>query len=306
MLVECPQCGEPREVQRKPKHGIVCRKCTDKNRKKQPKKEWFRVCETCGDVKKVKTERESKNVKCRLCYDKQNLKERTRVCIDCGDVKVCATKRDAKALRCMSCASKVDMATRPKKPKVQYVRYCVDCGDIETYRYRNKAKKCDACSRKRQELPQGYYDMNEMRYVVKVPPIRHFRICPECEKAVQVKTKAQSGIVRCRDCYVKSVKKEKREKPKKVKTPATKKKVVTKAKPAVKKPKKKKNYKPVGTDGAKRNKVTVKFQTVDLDTFEEIDGSKRKRKEKEIPQTPRGRELQMQEEWLKKNKVKEC
>jgi len=182
-----------------------------------------------------------------------------RICADCGNSKE-ITYKPKKDTKCMSCACRGQ--THKKKSKEDLVRYtyvCSECGDTRVLKAKRKTTLCGACnSRLRGEANGKIKDK---------PIFRFFRVCPLCpedDNTVRVKTAKNGGVKPC--------KKHSR--------------------------KPKKTYQKIGVDGAKRNKVTVKFQ-VDETTME---APIKRRKPKALPKQQITDE-EMMAKFLETNKV---
>ena len=188
----------------------------------------------------------------------------------CGDEK--SYTFPTKATRCWSCSNK----TRKEESVTGCTRVCIDCKKtslLKTPSAVAKAPRCMSCSSKHRAKTTPMPTKGVRKHVE--GEVRHFRLCPDCGGCIQVGQKTYAGYKLCRPCLNKS----KREK--------------TKANPK----KYKSRYVPVGTDGAKRNKVTVKFQIVDPETME---APVKKRKKDEYPQSTPEQEAEMIATFLKK------
>jgi len=204
MITICPKCGDPREVKRKPKDGVVCKNCKTIPKRSEP---LYRVCKVCGDKKQVKSKKEASKTLCRKCYLNQKVQERTRICIDCGDVKVLATSSDAQALRCKKCSSKHIAKLRKGKatsvPKVIYYYFCTDCADIKISKARVRRTRCGKCSRKAKRLHATrlpYFDFKTMKIVNVPDPEAFIRTCQYCGDKKVMKQKSQAGLKACKAC----------------------------------------------------------------------------------------------------------
>lgn len=242
--VVCKQCGETRTLARVRKYAD-CKDCSIKL-KKENAKTYFRVCDMCGDKKQYHYP--PSTTRCLSCANKTRKEESDykckRVCIDCDKVDYLKTPHAvAKSTRCMSCASKHRIKTTPMPKRVA------------------KEKEND----------------------VGVPPIRHFRVCPECGDCKQVALSG-AGIKLCRKCSNIEVVKTRKPKAKKVAT----------------KKKRKKTYTPIGVDGQQKvniRKPKVKFQVVDMDTME---APVKKREKEEYPKSTPEQDAEMIAQFLKR------
>ena len=206
ITVICTHCNTPRDVKKRPRNkDNRCRSCSSKEQVQVYKLAKFRVCKTCGDKKRVNTAKEALGTICRECLNKEN-NGFSRVCVDCGDVKQVDNERDSKALRCKTCSAKEvarnRIGTTSKVPKKLYWYFCGACPIVQVKRTKQGGRFCITCNRKqprrKNRLPEIYFDMKEMKMIV---PIRHIRICPHCPpdsntKDVQVARLA--GIRPCR------------------------------------------------------------------------------------------------------------
>ncbi len=205
MIVVCKGCNTPREVTKQPVNpNCTCRRCSSLG---QTFHKWatpkFRVCERCGNSKKVDTDREVKGKLCRTCYDAEHC-DYKRTCVDCGDVKVVGNARDAEAIRCKTCSAKEvarkRIGTVSKVPKIRYWYFCATCDNIREKTTKEGGAFCGTCNRKqprkKNRLPI-YFDMEKMVTV----KLRHIRICPHCpedDNTKEVQTAKLAGIKCCR------------------------------------------------------------------------------------------------------------
>ena len=206
-----------------------------------------------------------------------------RVCSSCGDVSTITYKPKA-GVKCKSCSGKENVVhahtnnKKEEKDLVRYSRTCIDCNETHFLKCQPRSDLCGDCSRKR----TGLANKGKPR---KIKPkidkngleVRFFRVCPDCPPEVatiQVSSKKHSGIKPCK----KHMAKYRRPRGKKA-NPIAKSNIVG------------------GYDG--RQKVKVKFQVVDLETFEE---PKRLYKKKEIDIGTPEDNARMVEEYLAKSK----
>ena len=211
-----------------------------------------------------------KSLKCPHCCNLNAISvpaEHFRICYCCFRIDKVSTKGKARAEFCRSCSSRI----RNKKAIKDLVRYrynCEGCGKERVLKAKSDAKLCKTCSFEASKKGKKYS-----------------RTCKSCNATETVRTLPASKNPLCTKCQ-----KDKRNAERYRGTGTGK-----KAKKA------KKVYTQIGTDGAKRNKVTVKFQVVDLDTME---APVKKREPKEFPQLDEAVSLQMQNDWLKNNSAK--
>ena len=181
--------------------------------------------------------------------------------------KHCSRLRMAKELKKIN--------TKKQEDKVRYWHFCPHCPSVRLLTKRLNSQLCGKCTRIMCKKPKSisWFDFETMQMVNELnerEKMRYFRICSGCDDVKQVhRSNARVGL--CRECSRKS------------KTGM--------------KYKVKKKYQPVGTDGAKRNKVTVKFQVVDLETME---APKREYNKKEIPQSTPEADKAMIEDYLRR------
>jgi len=205
------------------------------------------MCNGCGIARELSRDR---GAKCKSCQQKSRRGANwtpegyKQTCVDCGDIRL--TKNDTKADRCKECSNAKNMYETSQKNRVEeyktYTHVCSECGKIrQSPAKKRKTTLCGDCSRK--STGKSNRGKDKMRY---------FRICPTCPEdsnTSQVTAKINSGMKQCKKCLNKDKREATIANPKKYSS-------------------KHKKYTKVGTDGAKRNKVTVKFQVVDLETME--------------------------------------
>jgi len=191
-------------------------------------------------------------------------KEHFRICYCCFKVDKVSTKEKGRAVYCRSCSSRI-RNTKAIKDLVRYKYSCDGCGKERVLKTPSTAKLCRTCA---------FEDSKNKT--------KHKRTCETCGTTEEVRTLPASKNPLCTKCQ-----KDKRN-AERYRGNGTGKKA-------------KKIYTQVGTDGAKRNKVTVKFQVVDEKTME---APVKKREKKEFPQLDEAVSLQMQSDWLKNNNVK--
>ena len=205
MTVICTHCKTPRKVARQPVHkDNRCRSCASSEQVHTYNISKFRICGVCGDKKKVKTDKEALGKICKSCRTKEASGFK-RTCIDCGDTKEVDNKRDARAERCKTCSAKEvaknRIGTKSKVPKKVYWYFCGNCPTVQVKRTQQGGRFCQTCNRKqprrKNRLPEIYYDLTEMKMIV---PIRHVRICPHCPSNSNTKfvqTAKLGGIKPC-------------------------------------------------------------------------------------------------------------
>ncbi len=205
MTVTCTHCNVQREVTKEPRHkDNRCRRCASKEQVQIYQLAKFRICEVCGDKKKVKSDNEAKGKICKSCRTKQSSGFK-RICVDCGDTKEVDNERDSRAERCKPCSAKHvakgRIGTVSKVPKKVYWYFCGSCNMVQVKRTKQGGRFCITCNRKqprrKNRLPEIYFDMETMKMKI---PMRHVRICPHCPsdnntKVVQVARLA--GIKPC-------------------------------------------------------------------------------------------------------------
>lgn len=220
------------------------------------------ICEQCHSPREVVR---VSSTFCRVCSDFNKRKNYIRTCEDCGDVKEVKSQGEADCKKCSDCNNEakrekwVQRDFKPNLNKIVYWYFCPTCPDIRKTRTKRKTPYCKECTKEKSK---------EIK-----PVVRFFRVCPTCPPeiaTVQVSSKYSAGIKPCISCAAKARSHESRLK----KTP--------------KKPRKKAatKYVPIGTDGAKENKVRL---------------STPKKETKKLTQAD---EKNMVEEFLKNNKVK--
>ena len=190
-----------------------------------------------------------------------------RICYGCFKIMRVSCLSKSRAVLCRSCCSK-KINTKELKDLIRYKYVCKGCGTERVLKAKSTAKLCSKCC----------FEVSKRKRNKK-----YSRTCETCNAIEEVRTLSASKNPTCNKCQKKKrnleryrgtgIKKEK---------------------------KSKKGYTQIGTDGAKRNKVTVKFQIVDENTME---APIKKRKDKEFPQIDRSIELKMQSDWLKNNSV---
>ena len=193
-------------------------------------------------------------------------REHIRICYCCFRVDKVSTAIKARAKFCRSCSSRIRM-TKDVKDLVRYRSNCETCGKERVLKAPATSKVCKMCSFEASKKKREYS-----------------RTCNTCGKTETVRTIKASNNPICHECQ-----KNKRNAAR-YRGDGTGKKA-------------KKTYTPVGTDGAKRNKVTVKFQIVDEKTME---APVKKRDKKELPQLDEDVSKRMQQEWINNpnNKIK--
>jgi len=213
-------------------------------------------CPKCGKAKfyKYRVTKANREALCKECArEKRRVNpvgqrtKYTRICKTCGDKSIVGYRPTGDE-ECYKC-SRPEAGRRANEARYKnyvpkrYYYFCPNCSTVNVNTAKRKTPYCGNCIRRVCRLKYVepiHYSFTEEKMIV---PIRHFRICPDCGDTKEMKGTAGSGIKRCRACYDKARAKAKEERAK------------AKAKPR----KKKKVYTPVGTDGAKRNKVTVKL-----------------------------------------------
>lgn len=214
-----------------------------------------------------------------------------KVCKECNIEKpksefwTMKANRDGLYTRCKECLQKIRRGYGHKKP---YTRVCVKCGDVKQVSYKTTGKeKCSECVK--EEYRQNAYKQSQKNRKPKKERKKYLYFCPACPAVNESRNRHKTAF--CFQCSRKYSKKKKakiefsfvtmqmmrieelnikREKKKKVKA------------------KKKKVYTQIGTDGAKENKVTVRF-------------------DKEKPsKAKRESEEEMIQKFLQKNKVTVC
>jgi len=202
MIAICPKCNKGREVKRRPEPGVVCRRCKNQN-PPRGRTEYERVCQTCGDVKKTFSKKESKNTRCKACYLKQIASPKERICIDCGDRKEVKSLRDSEVKRCRSCnrrwLAKKNRRVKPEHLLIRHLYFCVDCADIAVKASRIRRVRCSKCAKKqpKKQPAQAYFDMETMTMIA---PTRYFRICPYCPEEEASKQVQQASLAGIRPC----------------------------------------------------------------------------------------------------------
>jgi len=191
-------------------------------------------------------------------------REHFRVCYCCFRVDKVSCLSKSRAKYCRSCSSRI-RNTKDIKDLKRYRYNCEKCKKERVLKAPSTAKLCSTCAFEDSKNKSSYK-----------------RTCVTCKTTETVRTYPASKNPLCTKCQ-----KDKRNAAR-YRGNGTGKKV-------------KKTYTPVGTDGAKRNKVTVKFQVVDVNTME---APVKKRDKKELPQLDRATELSMQHDWLRNNSVK--
>lgn len=207
-----------------------------------------------------------KSLICPHCIKPNNIDERKefiRICYSCFTVNKVSCLSKARAKYCRSCSSRI-RNTKDVKDLVRYRYTCETCGKERVLKAKSDAKNCKACAFESTK--------NKNKYE---------RTCSICQTVETVRTLKSSKKQLCNKCQ-------------KTKRNAARYRGTGENKV-------KKVYSQVGTDGAKRNKVTVKLQIVDEKTMK---APVKKREPKEFPQLDRATELAMQDDWLKNNSVK--
>ncbi len=193
--------------------------------------------------------------------------EHFRICYSCFKVDKVSTKDKARATYCRSCSSRI-RNTKDLKDLVRYKYTCEGCGEQRVLKAPTNAVLCKLCSSKlKNNAGKTFKRVCEgcgISEDVRVHPSTRKDLCVKCQK---IKT----NLARYRGAGTKKDKKYK------------------------------KVYQQVGVDGAKRNKVTVKFQIVDENTMA---APVKKRKQKEFPLLNEDVSMKMQNEWIKNNKIK--
>jgi len=208
----------------------------------------------------------------RITRDGRRITLYNRVCT-CGDstwvtykpkegaiCRVCRGKNQAEEMRGKN--------TKGKEDLVRYDNFCPDCFRSWVTIAKRQTPYCGDCNR----IRIGKANKKTKFFKDGTPKPRHFRICPDCPEesnTVEVASKENSGVKHCRHHRVI------------VKT----------------KDKKPKDYKPIGTDGAKRNKVTVQFQVIDPETMEP---PKPKKKKVEYPVSTPEQDKAMIDNFIRK------
>lgn len=157
--------------------------------------------------------------------------------------------------------------------KKVYTATCSECKETRTLKSRPKGKSdlCFGCSVK-EVHKKNMKKTEDLK--------RYWYFCPTCPSVRGVVSKRKSPY--CREC-IEAGKKASHLRKKKRKSVKI------------------KSYTSVGTDGAKRNKVTVKFQVVDEKTME---APVKKKKDVEYPQSTPKEEADMIAKFLSKSNKK--
>ncbi len=76
---------------------------------------YTRICQDCGDTKKVSDKKTASAIRCNPCQFKYRVANHVRICEDCGDMKKVKSISLASAKKCRKCADK----WRVKNPVVR-------------------------------------------------------------------------------------------------------------------------------------------------------------------------------------------
>jgi len=152
----CKSCGKTRKVQRLRKNHIegeyICQPCTNALKKIT----YIRVCDECGDEKKVANTKEANSKLCKKCsakrlgklmseknrkYPDGYVKRYTVTCPTCGKTReVTRNPKYAKTNNCLACTQilsglkrrgKKRKSPKPKENKMRYFRFCPECDGDE-------------------------------------------------------------------------------------------------------------------------------------------------------------------------------
>jgi len=220
------------------------------------------------------------------------------VCHQCNEERF--IKNKPRGTLCRRCSYK-NKKGRPRQAAKLYTRTCIDCGDIKTSVFKRDAKalRCLKCSIKHNGIERKGSTRKHYKDLV-----RYWYFCPTCPSIREVTIKRKTNY--CSKCSNKRSNIQIKEDNNTLQVTSELNNRIKSCREHTRKPKvykkkvNKNKYQQIGTDGAKHNKVTVKFQVVDLDTME---APIKKRKQKEIPQCSKEKEQSMINKWLSKNKV---
>ncbi len=183
MTTICEGCKKPREVTRIRPDTKYCRTC--------------RMAIRREELNTAKCETRPVFVNGRIMH------EYRRICA-CGDEKWVRyiPKPGAECRKCSSSKLGKAMAEGNRKKeseKIRYKRTCLDCGKVDMLtanpaNYR-KTSLCGYCSSKARGKANRKHPVKKIKI-----PIRHFRVCPDCEPevaCVEVSSAKNSGVKYC-------------------------------------------------------------------------------------------------------------